>query len=127
MANKTLNGECLCGEISWQMSGPFEFFGMCSAHAVAKLLGQHLQLTFLLNLSSLYGSRVKIIAMSTFCLNRTHLAMPIVKLVVQECQERLPVDWFLFPLGAQWSFQELSQPWFVLMIIRNGLLLLSQL
>ena len=39
MTNKTLNGECLCGEISWQMSGPFEFFGMCQCSRCRKVTG----------------------------------------------------------------------------------------
>ena len=39
MSNKTLNGECLCGEVSWQMSGPFEFFGMCQCSRCRKVTG----------------------------------------------------------------------------------------
>jgi hypothetical protein len=39
MANKTLNGECLCGEISWQMNGPFKFFGMCQCSRCRKVTG----------------------------------------------------------------------------------------
>ena len=39
MKNKTLSGECLCGEISWEMTGPFEFFGMCQCSRCRKVTG----------------------------------------------------------------------------------------
>ena len=37
--NKTLSGECLCGEVSWQMVGPFNFFGMCQCSRCRKITG----------------------------------------------------------------------------------------
>jgi len=36
---KTLTGECLCGKVSWEMSGPFEFFGMCQCSRCRKVTG----------------------------------------------------------------------------------------
>ena len=36
---KTLKGECLCGEVSWQLSGPYEFFGMCQCSRCRKATG----------------------------------------------------------------------------------------
>jgi hypothetical protein len=36
---KTLKGECLCGEVSWQLSGPYEFFGMCQCSRCRKVTG----------------------------------------------------------------------------------------
>ena len=39
MSEKKLSGECLCGEVSWQMSGPFEFFGMCQCSRCRKATG----------------------------------------------------------------------------------------
>ena len=36
---KTLAGECLCGKVSWEMSGPFEFFGMCQCSRCRKVTG----------------------------------------------------------------------------------------
>ena len=39
MSIKTLNGECLCGRVSWQMEGPYEFFGMCQCSRCRKVTG----------------------------------------------------------------------------------------
>ena len=39
MSIKTLNGECLCGRVSWQMKGPYEFFGMCQCSRCRKVTG----------------------------------------------------------------------------------------
>ena len=39
MSIKTLNGECLCGIVSWQMKGPYEFFGMCQCSRCRKVTG----------------------------------------------------------------------------------------
>ena len=36
---KTLKGECLCGKVSWQLSGPYEFFGMCQCSRCRKATG----------------------------------------------------------------------------------------
>ena len=36
---KTLKGECLCGQVSWQLSGPYEFFGMCQCSRCRKATG----------------------------------------------------------------------------------------
>ena len=36
---KTLNGECLCGQVSWELSGPYEFFGMCQCSRCRKVTG----------------------------------------------------------------------------------------
>ena len=36
---KTLKGECLCGLVSWQLSGPYEFFGMCQCSRCRKATG----------------------------------------------------------------------------------------
>jgi len=36
---KTLSGECLCGDVSWQMNGPYEFFGMCQCSRCRKITG----------------------------------------------------------------------------------------
>ena len=36
---KTLNGECLCGEVSWKMNGPYEFFGICQCSRCRKVTG----------------------------------------------------------------------------------------
>ena len=36
---KTLKGECLCGEVSWELSGPYEFFGMCQCSRCRKVTG----------------------------------------------------------------------------------------
>lgn len=39
MSKKILSGECLCGEVSWQMNGPFEFLGMCQCSRCRKVTG----------------------------------------------------------------------------------------
>ena len=39
LSEKTLNGECLCGEVSWKMNGPYEFFGMCQCSRCRKVTG----------------------------------------------------------------------------------------
>ena len=36
---KTLKGECLCGKVSWELSGPYEFFGMCQCSRCRKATG----------------------------------------------------------------------------------------
>ena len=36
---KTLKGGCLCGQVSWQLSGPYEFFGMCQCSRCRKATG----------------------------------------------------------------------------------------
>lgn len=36
---KTLKGKCLCGEVSWELSGPYEFFGMCQCSRCRKVTG----------------------------------------------------------------------------------------
>ena len=36
---KTLKGECLCGKVSWELSGPYEFFGMCQCSRCRKVTG----------------------------------------------------------------------------------------
>ena len=36
MSIKTLNGECLCGIVSWQMKGPYEFLECVNAPDVGK-------------------------------------------------------------------------------------------
>jgi hypothetical protein len=36
---KILKGECLCGEVSWELSGPYEFFGMCQCSRCRKVTG----------------------------------------------------------------------------------------
>ena len=36
---KTLKGECLCGQVSWELSGPYEFFGMCQCSRCRKVTG----------------------------------------------------------------------------------------
>ena len=36
---KTLSGECLCGEVSWKMNGPFSFFGICQCSRCRKVTG----------------------------------------------------------------------------------------
>ena len=37
--HKILKGECLCGEVSWQLSGHYEFFGMCQCSRCRKATG----------------------------------------------------------------------------------------
>ena len=37
--HKILKGECLCGEVSWQLSGAYEFFGMCQCSRCRKATG----------------------------------------------------------------------------------------
>ena len=37
--HKILKGACLCGEVSWQLSGPYEFFGMCQCSRCRKATG----------------------------------------------------------------------------------------
>ena len=34
-----LNGECLCGKVSWEMHGPYEFFGICQCSRCRKVTG----------------------------------------------------------------------------------------
>tara|TARA_B110000196_G_scaffold79954_2_gene68683 strand:+ start:952 stop:1383 length:432 start_codon:yes stop_codon:yes gene_type:complete len=36
---KVLVGECLCTQISWNMQGPFDFFGICQCSLCRKLTG----------------------------------------------------------------------------------------
>jgi len=36
---KTLKGECLCCEVLWELSGPYEFFGMCQCSRCRKVTG----------------------------------------------------------------------------------------
>ena len=36
---KILKGECLCGQVSWKLSGPYEFFGMCQCSRCRKVTG----------------------------------------------------------------------------------------
>jgi len=36
---KTLKGECLCGQVSWELSGPYEFFGLCQCSRCRKATG----------------------------------------------------------------------------------------
>ena len=36
---KVLFGECLCTKVSWNMQGPFDFFGMCQCSLCRKLTG----------------------------------------------------------------------------------------
>ena len=36
---KTLKGECLCGQVSWEMTGPYKFFGMCQCSRCRKVTG----------------------------------------------------------------------------------------
>ena len=36
---KKLSGECLCGNVSWSMKGPFDFFGLCQCSLCRKLTG----------------------------------------------------------------------------------------
>ena len=36
---KTLKGECLCGQVSWELAGPYEFFGMCQCSRCRKVTG----------------------------------------------------------------------------------------
>ena len=39
MSEKTLSGTCLCGEVAWEMDGPFDFFGMCQCSLCRKVTG----------------------------------------------------------------------------------------
>ncbi len=39
MAEKTLSGSCLCGDVAWEMDGPFIFFGMCQCSLCRKVTG----------------------------------------------------------------------------------------
>jgi len=39
VSNKTLSGSCLCGEVAWEMEGPFDFFGMCQCSLCRKVTG----------------------------------------------------------------------------------------
>lgn len=34
-----LNGKCLCGKVAWEMTGPYEFFGMCQCSRCRKVTG----------------------------------------------------------------------------------------
>lgn len=36
---KKLSGECLCGDVKWQMEGPFGFLGMCQCSLCRKATG----------------------------------------------------------------------------------------
>ena len=36
---KTLKGECLCAQVSWEMTGPYKFFGMCQCSRCRKVTG----------------------------------------------------------------------------------------
>jgi hypothetical protein len=97
---KKLSGECLCGKVSWQMNGPYEFFGMCQCSRCRKvtgaafatnifvkpeqfswLLGQHDRGEFSLPLPNTFGN--------AFCKN---------------CGSRVPRQtsrgWILVPLGS---------------------------
>jgi hypothetical protein len=46
----TLRGESLCGEVSWQMHGPFQFFGMCQCSLCRKVTGSALATNLFVNL-----------------------------------------------------------------------------
>jgi hypothetical protein len=39
MTEQTLTGSCLCGEVAWEMDGPFDFFGMCQCSLCRKVTG----------------------------------------------------------------------------------------
>lgn len=39
MSNNTLSGTCLCGDVAWEMEGPFDFFGMCQCSLCRKVTG----------------------------------------------------------------------------------------
>jgi hypothetical protein len=39
MSEKTLSGSCLCGAVAWEMTGPFDFFGMCQCSLCRKVTG----------------------------------------------------------------------------------------
>ena len=34
-----LNGKCLCEKVAWEMTGPYEFFGMCQCSRCRKVTG----------------------------------------------------------------------------------------
>jgi len=34
-----LNGKCLCGRVVWEMTGPYEFFGMCQCSRCRRVTG----------------------------------------------------------------------------------------
>ena len=36
---KKLSGQCLCENVSWSMTGPFDFFGLCQCSLCRKLTG----------------------------------------------------------------------------------------
>jgi hypothetical protein len=39
MTGETLKGRCLCGEVAWEMTGPFDFLGMCQCSLCRKVTG----------------------------------------------------------------------------------------
>lgn len=39
MSEQTLTGSCLCGDVAWEMDGPFAFFGMCQCSLCRKVTG----------------------------------------------------------------------------------------
>lgn len=39
MSQQSLAGSCLCGDVAWQMEGPFDFFGMCQCSLCRKVTG----------------------------------------------------------------------------------------
>lgn len=39
MSDKTLSGECLCGAVAWEMTGPYDFFGFCLCSLCRKVTG----------------------------------------------------------------------------------------
>lgn len=39
---KTLSGACLCGAVSWEMRGPYGFFGMCQCSLCRAVTGSAL-------------------------------------------------------------------------------------
>ena len=34
-----LDGKCLCGVVSWEMTGPYDFFGLCQCSLCRKVTG----------------------------------------------------------------------------------------
>ena len=97
---KILNGECLCAAVSWQMNGPYEFFGMCQCSRCRKVTGA----AFATNLfvkpeqfSWLLGER-----------NRGEFSLPLPNTFgnafCKNCGSRVPRQtsrgWILIPLGS---------------------------
>lgn len=54
MAEKTLSGSCLCGDVAWEMTGPFDFLGMCQCSLCRKVTGSAFATNLFANLEQFH-------------------------------------------------------------------------